>query len=253
MIYAAVADRVATVTLNHAPINAISTEWLARFGDELDALASRSDWHVLHIRSEQKVFCVGADLRQIQERFRAANGPDAMLAYVAAIQRLYARIEALPQVSVAEISGAAMGGGLELALACDLRIAAADAKLGLPEARLGLLPGAGGTQRLTRLCGRAVAARLILGAEIIDGTVAAELGVVHWTVARADLAARARELAQRLASLPAAALAACKSCIAAAGEPGGGGYLLEIEQTRRLFTNAETQQRVAAFLDGNLR
>lgn len=250
MIRAAVADAIATVTLSQAPINAISTEWLARFNGELDALASRSDWHVLHIRSEQKVFCAGADLRQVQQRFGAADGADTMLAYVAAIQRLYTRIEALPQVTVAEIGGAALGGGLELALACDLRIAAAEAKLGLPEARLGLLPGAGGTQRLARLCGRAVATRLILGAEVIDGAAAAGLGVVHWAVPRAELATRARELVARVAALPAAALAACKDCLAAAGEPGRGGYLLEVEHTRRLFTNADTRQRVATFLDG---
>jgi enoyl-CoA hydratase len=253
MIRAQVGDAVATLTLSHPPVNAISTDWLACFNAELDALAARSDWHVLHIRSEQKVFCAGADLRQVEQRFRAADGPDAMLAYVAEIQRLYARIEALPQVTVAEIGGAAMGGGLELALACDLRIAAAEAKLGLPEARLGLLPGAGGTQRLTRLCGRGVAARLILGAEVVDGTTAAALGIVHWAAARAELPARAGELVQRVAALPGAALAACKDCIAAAGEPGGGGYLLELEHTRRLFTDPDTRRRVAAFLDGNLR
>lgn len=253
MIHAAIADAIATLTLNQPPVNTISSDWLALFNGELDALASRSDWHVLHVRSDQKVFCAGADLRQMQERFLAADGPDTMRAYVAAIQRLYARIEALPQVTIAEIGGAALGGGLELVLACDLRIAAAEAKLGLPEARLGLLPGAGGTQRLTRLCGRGIAMRLILGAEVIDGTTAAALGVVHWAVARAELPLRARELAERVAALPAAALAASKACIAAAGEPGLGGYRLELEHTRGLFMDADTRCRVAAFLDGNLR
>jgi enoyl-CoA hydratase/carnithine racemase len=253
VIRVAIADAIATVTLCHPPVNAVSNDWLARFNGELDALALRSDWHVLHIRSEQKVFCAGADLREMQDRFRAADGPDATLAYVAAIQRLYARIEALPQVTVAEIGGAAMGGGLELALACDLRIAAAEAKLGLPEARLGLLPGAGGTQRLTRLCGRAVSSRLILGAEVVDGTTAAALGLVQWAAPRAELASRAYELVQRVAALPSAALAACKECITAAGEPGRSGYTLELEHTRRRFMAADTQQRVAAFLDGRLR
>ena len=121
--------------------------------------------------------------------------------YVASIQRLYARIERLALVTLAEIGGAAMGGGFELALACDLRIAAAEAKLGLPEARLGLIPGAGGTQRLTRLCSPAVAARLILGAEILDGRTASELGVVHWAVPRVELAQRAAEIARGIATL----------------------------------------------------
>ena len=95
---------------------------------------------VLHIRSDQKVFCAGADLKEVRARMDAADGADRMYAYVAGIQRLYARIERLPQVTLAEIGGAAMGGGFELALACDLRIAANEAKLGLPEARLGSDP-----------------------------------------------------------------------------------------------------------------
>jgi enoyl-CoA hydratase/carnithine racemase len=173
-----------------------------------------------------------------------------MYAYVASIQRLYARIERLPQVTLAEIGGAAMGGGLELALACDLRIAAAEAKVGLPEVRLGLIPGAGGTQRLTRLCGPALAARLILGAEILDGAAAAELGVVQWAVPRAELAQRAAEMARRIAGLPAAALAASKACIAAAGHKDRGGYTDELEFTRLLLNDPETRQRVQAFLAG---
>jgi len=251
MIVLNVADRIATVTLSRPPVNAISSEWLTRFTSRLDELAARADWHVLHVRSDQNVFCAGADLSEIRERFDAAAGPDQMLAYVAAIQRLYARIEHLPQVTLAEIGGAAMGGGLELALACDLRIVAAEAKLGLPEARLGLIPGAGGTQRLTRLCSRAVASRLILSAEVVDGATAASLGLVHWSAPRADLPLRAREIAQRVAELPAAALAACKQCIAAASEPGRGGYFDELEHTRQLLTDTQTRQRVEAFLCGN--
>jgi enoyl-CoA hydratase/carnithine racemase len=173
-----------------------------------------------------------------------------MYAFVAAIQRLYFRIEALPQVTLAEIGGAAMGGGFELALACDLRIAANEAKIGLPEARLGLIPGAGGTQRLTRLCGPALASRLILGAEILDGAAAAGLGVVHWAVPRDELAQRATELARRIAGLPAAALSASKACIAAACQPGRGGFTDELEFTRSLLTDSETRQRVTAFLAG---
>ena len=159
MLALTLADAVATLTLSRPPVNAINREWVERFEQRLDELAARSDWKVLHLRSDQKVFSAGADLNEMRESFHAAGGSDRMYSYVAGIQRLYARIERLPQLTLAEIGGAAMGGGLELALACDLRIAAAEAKLGLPEIRLGLIPGAGGTQRLTRLCGPAVAAR----------------------------------------------------------------------------------------------
>src|SRR5665647_2556967 len=123
------ADAVTTLTLKHPPVNAISEEWVRAFDAKLDELGRGPRFTVLHIRSEQKVFCAGADLKEVRARMDAADGPDRMYAYVASIQRLYARIERLPQVTLAEIGGAAMGGGLELALACDLRIAAAGAKL----------------------------------------------------------------------------------------------------------------------------
>ncbi len=250
MLMSSFTDGVAILTLSHPPVNAISDEWVRRFERELDALSAHADWRVLHIRSDQKVFCAGADLREIRERMDRANGADRMYGYAAAIQRLFARIERLPQVTVAEIGGAAMGGGLELALACDLRVAADTAQLGLPEARLGLIPGAGGTQRLTRLCGRAVAARLILGAEIIDARAALALGVVHWTFAPAELRSQTDAIVRRIAALPRAALAAGKACIEAAGEPGRSGYADELEATRRLLSDAETRTRVNAFLAG---
>jgi enoyl-CoA hydratase/carnithine racemase len=248
-----VSQGIATLTLSRAPVNAISEDWIVRFDGMLDELAARTDWRVLHLRSDQKVFCAGADLKQVSDRIHAADGPDRMYAYVAGIQRLYARIEKLPQVTLAEIGGAALGGGLELALACDLRVCALEAKVGLPEAQLGLIPGAGGTQRLTRLCGRSVAARLILGAETLDGAAARELGLVQWAVPRAELPERAIEIARRIAALPAAALAASKACIASACEPGRGGYSEELEATRLLLTNPETRERVEAFLAGKPR
>ena len=243
-------DAVTTLTLSSPPVNAISEEWVRAFEAKLDELGRGPPFTVLHIRSDQKVLCAGADLKEVRARMDAADGADRMYSYVARIQRLYARIERLPQVTLVEIGGAAMGGGLELALACDLRMAAAEAKLGLPEARLGLIPGAGGTQRLTRLCGPALAARLILGAEILDGVAASELGVIHWAVPRAELAQRAAEKARGIASLPAAALTASKVCIAAAGHKDRGGYSDELEFTRLLLNDAETRRRVQAFLAG---
>lgn len=242
--------RVARLTLDRQPVNAISAQWLISFHGLLDALEKRDDWQVLHIRSSQKVFCAGADLAEMGALFFAPGGVEAMVGTVAELQRLLARIEALPQVTLAEIGGAAVGGGFELALACDLRIAALEAKLGLPEARLGLIPGAGGTQRLTKLAGRSVAARVILACEMADGATAQSLGLVQWAVPRANLAARAAQIAAEIAGLPAAALAACKSCIAAAGDPDRDGYAEELEASRRLYGNEATQRRVAAFLAG---
>ena len=250
MFVTSIANEIAILTLCRAPVNAINEEWLRLFESELDALSARADWKVLYIRSDQKVFCAGADLLEMRKRMDDPNGPDRMYSFVAGIQRLYARIERLSQVTLAEIGGAAMGGGLELALACDLRIAATTAMLGLPEAQLGLIPGAGGTQRLTRLCGRSVATRLILGAETIDGLAARELGVVQWNFSPADIQRQTTEILRRIAALPHAALAASKSCIAAASESGRGGYSDELEATRRLLSDPETRQRVETFLTG---
>ncbi len=252
MIRTSMLDGIATLTLNGPPVNAISDAWLTVFDQALDRLSTHS-CTVLHIRSDQKVFCAGADLAEMSTRMTLADGADRMYAYVARIQRLFARIEQLPQVTVAEVGGAAMGGGLELALACDLRLAATEAKLGLPEARLGLIPGAGGTQRLTRRCGPAVAARLILGAEIVDGATARELGIVQWAFPRARLAEEAADTVRRVAELPARALAECKACIAAAGRPGRDGFIDEVEATRRLFSDEDTRQRVQAFLTKSTR
>ena len=130
-------------------------------------------------------------------------------------------------------------------------MAAREAKLGLPEARLGLVPGAGGTQRMTRIAGRSAASRMILTAELADGAGAEALGLVQWSVPRSELADRAAKLAAGIAGLPAAALAACKSCINAALDPARDGFAEELTASRSLYGNEETRRRVAQFLAGN--
>ncbi|TAN54043.1 MAG: enoyl-CoA hydratase/isomerase family protein [Betaproteobacteria bacterium] len=250
MIRLEIAGAIATATLARAPVNAIDEDWIARLHEVIRQAEDATGVSVLLVRSSERTFSAGADLALMRSRFDTAAGRSQMIALVREMQRAYARLEESRLVTIAEIGGAAMGGGLELALACDLRIASATAKLGLPEVRLGLLPGAGGTQRLTLLCGEPVAKRVILGAEVLDGTEAARLGVVHWAVAREDLAAKARELAERIAALPAASLAACKRCIEAAGKADRDGYGMEIAATEELLASAQTQDLVRNFLAG---
>jgi len=242
-------DGVLIATLARAPVNAIDAALLAQLEAVVDAAYGDPTVGVLHLRSAQKVFCAGADLALMRDCFATAAGTEAMVALVQRMQRLFARIESSPCTTIAEVAGAALGGGFELALACDLRIAAREARVGLPEAQLGLLPAAGGTQRLARLCGPAVARRLILGAETLDGSDAERLGLVHWAVPRERLEEQARELALRYAAIPRAAIAENKRCIALAYTPGGEGFVAEIAATKRLYQNAETRRRVAAFLD----
>ena len=236
---------LAVATLSRPPVNAIDEEWLARLEEIFGELQGAT---VLLLRSSEKAFCAGADLDLMRSRFDSVEGRARMVAFVREIQGVFARLERLPQVTLAEIGASALGGGLELALACDLRIASEDARLGLPEPRLGLIPGAGGTQRLPRVVGVAVAKRLILGAEVITGAQAASLGVVHWAVPAAELAARASSIARDIASLPAAALAEAKACIGAQN-----GYERELEATATLLAQDETQRRVRAFLEKRAR
>ena len=240
--------RVLVATLSRPPVNALDDTLIAQLHAVLDTAIADDGVAVLHIRSDQPVFSAGADLALISNCFATPQGPAAMTEVVRHMQRLYERLEAAPLATLAEIGGAALGGGLELALACDLRVAALDAPLGLPEAGLGLLPGAGGTQRLTRLCGPGVAKRLILGAEVIDGAQAERLGIVQWAWPRAELAQRSCELAARLAAIPKAALAANKRCIAAQNNAGRNGYDDELAETRMLYEHPETRLKVSEFL-----
>lgn len=240
--------RVLVATLARPPVNAIDDELIAALDGALDAAIADDGVSVLHIRSAQRAFCAGADLALMQSCFASAQGTDTMIEVVRRMQALFMRLETAPLVTLAEIGGSALGGGLELALACDLRVAGNEVKLGLTEARLGLLPGAGGTQRLTRLCGPALAKRLILGAELVDGQEARALGIVQWACPLAELPAYAAAVAERYAAQQKSALAANKRCIAAASYPQAQGYALELDQTRALYDDPDTRRKVADFL-----
>lgn len=249
MISLDIARSVAVATLRRPPVNAINDEWISRLDEILDQVERDDRVNALWIRSAERVFCAGADLEFMRRRFDSDEGRTQMLALTRRMQETYARIEALGKVSLAEIGGPALGGGFELALACDLRIVADTAKVGLPEARLGLLPAAGGTQRMTRICGDAVARRLILGAEVVAGADAVALRLAHWAVPAADLEATARTIAERIAALPASAIAACKRCIAVAVEGSADGFAAELAASAALLELPDTQQRVRQFLD----
>jgi enoyl-CoA hydratase/carnithine racemase len=140
-------------------------------------------------------FALGADIEQI-----AANAAAQNLRYNRRLRDAADAVAALPVPSIAALGGHAIGGGLELALACTLRVSAAEAKLGMPEARLGIVPATGGVARLPRLAGTATAARLLLTGDLVDGTEARRLGIVDAVVARDHVAAEAERLARRIAS-----------------------------------------------------
>jgi len=241
---------VACVHIARPPVNAFNEVLIDELNDTLGQVEGNNEISVLHIKSDLRVFSAGADLELLQEGLATSEGRDGIIEFVRELQRVFARIEKLGIVSIAEIGGAAVGGGLELALSCDLRVASENADLGLPEAGLGLLPAAGGTQRLTRICGEAIARRLILGAELVNGREAYRIGLVHAVFAHKELASQADELAARLGAMPADALAACKRCIAAASDPAVDGYALELRETRRLHDGGEAAQRIQKYLMG---
>ncbi|MBV5266313.1 enoyl-CoA hydratase/isomerase family protein [Pinisolibacter aquiterrae] len=243
-----VAGPIATVTLCRPPMNAIDDAMLAALNDAFAVVEADADVAVLRIRSDQRVFCAGADLRLVGSRVGHQEGASAMVETVRSFHRTFDRLAALPKVTIAEIEGHALGGGLELALACDLRIAAHHAKLGLPEAKVGLLPGAGGTQRLTALCGAGLAARIILSGDLLDGREAERVGLVQWSAHAVDFAEVASGVASRAAGLSADAIAVAKSCIRIADRMSSEGAEAEIGGIGSLMMKPSTERRVADFL-----
>jgi enoyl-CoA hydratase len=187
----------------------------------------------------------------MRESIETPEGCQIMVELIRRYQQVLKRLQAIDVVTVAEIGGAALGGGYELTLACDLRIASRSAKIGLPEVGLGLIPGAGGTQRLTRICGEAVARRIILGAEVVSGDETAKLGLAHWVLADAELESWTLALVERLARLPRQAVAACKRCIEAFDDASLDGFERELQETLGLYNDSDTRQRVLAFLRRN--
>lgn len=240
-------DRIATITLDRAPVNALSDRLLAEIDSALDEAERRSPAVVI-IRSALRAFVAGADLRSIASGAGTTDGGRAMERMVREMHRVFDRLARLPAVTIAEIGGATMGGGLELALACDLRVVADDALLGLPELGLGLLPGAGGTQRLTRLCGAGTSSRLILTGDRIDGREAWRLGLAQWIGPPGEIGTMTTQIAERVARLPLAAIAHAKSCIYLAAVAGSAGDDAEIRSVVALVQLPDTKFRIDRFL-----
>lgn len=189
--------------------NALSSALVADLRAELARLARISDLTAVVLAgADGKVFSAGADLKE-----RLEMDLDGTRAYLDELCALVQAIEDFPRPVIAAISGAAFGGGLEIALACDMRLADESAILSLSEVRLGIIPGAGGTQRLSRICGIAVAKDLILTGRRLDAKAALRLGLVSQVVARSELHAAVTTLCSELAAAAPLALAEAKRAI----------------------------------------
>ena len=201
---------VATLTLaREHRLNAIDRAMIGEITGALDAFEADGDVRVLIITGAGRAFSAGAD---IKERVEHANDMAAQRTSVR-ISPLFRRIELMDKVAVAAINGPAFGGGCELALACDLRIASSTATFALPEGKLGILPGAGGTQRLPRLIGPGRAKEMMLLASTVDALQALSWGLVNRVVEPGELMREARRVADELAAMAPRSLALMKQAI----------------------------------------
>lgn len=188
-------DGIVTLTLNREDAaNALSRDLLLSLRDHAEDLRARADVRVVVITGAgERAFCAGADLKE-----RRGMNEDQVRAAVTLIRSTIHAVSTLPQPVIAAVGGVAFGGGTELALAADLRVAADNAVFGLTETSLAIIPGAGGTQRLARLIGVAKAKELIFTARRIDAVTAHGLGIVNQVVKKSELLAQVRELAQEI-------------------------------------------------------
>ncbi len=240
-----VRDGIALLTVNRPEVrNALGRETVDEMHAILRDLAGRSDAGVLVITGAgDKAFVSGADIKEMRERRRR----EALLAIN---QELFTAVENFPKVVIAAINGFALGGGCELALACDLRVASENARMGFPETGLGIMPAAGGTQRLPRLVGWGKAKELIFTGEIVDAREALRIGLVNQVVPHAALLPAASALAKKVLSRGPLALQMAKLSLNMAARTGvDTGMMIERLSQAILFESQDKVEGMTAFLE----
>jgi methylglutaconyl-CoA hydratase len=227
--------------------NALSRALVGDLRAALRALGAAADGAAAVILTGEgdKAFCAGADLRE-----RRTFTLDETRAFLRDLNGLVDEVAAFPRPVIAALNGAAFGGGLELALACDLRLCVEGALLGLPEVRLGIIPGAGGTQRLSRLCGVGVAKELILTGRRVDASRARDLGIVNAVVAPGSLRAEALRWAEELAlSAPLAVSQAKRAIDEGFGRPLPEALGVERTAYEVVLSSEDRNEGLAAFAE----
>jgi enoyl-CoA hydratase len=241
-----VADRLAVVTVNRPEkLNALNGAVMRELGAMVDELSARTDVGVVVLTGAGRAFVAGADIGGL-----ADAKPGELERFARSGQALFRRIEQSTKPVIAAINGFALGGGFELALACHIRIASDSAQFGLPEVKLGLIPGYGGTQRLARLIGRGRALQLILTAGTIDAAEALRLGVVNVVTDSASLLGAARIMAQAmLKNAPIALARAIEAVDAGLDATLDDGLRLEARLFASLEDTSDMREGTRAFLD----
>ncbi len=240
--------QAALVTLDNPPLNLVSEALLAELAAALDELEGAEPGRVRAVvvtGAGERAFSAGSHVGE----FAAQRGPGGR-ARLALEQATVTRIARLPMPVIAAIEGNALGGGLEIALACDLRIASERAHLGMPEVRLAVIPGAGGTQRLPRVVGAARARELILTGRVVDAAEAGRIGLVHRVVPAGQAVRAARELAADIAALGPVAVREAKRLLDDAGARSlDEGLADELEASVRVFATDDLLEGATAFLE----
>ncbi len=225
-------------------LNALNIDVLNSLGQLFDRLEAPATRAVIISGAGEKAFVAGADVASM-----ASYGPGGIADYIERGQRLMRQIEQLPFPVIAALNGFALGGGLELALACDLIVASSSAKVGQPEVNLGIIPGFGGTQRLIDRVGPATTRRLCFTGELIGADEALRLGVVDIVVEPAKLLERCREIAATISSKAPLAVQRCKEVINRSVDTRlAAGLRLEVEGFLDLFDSKDRAEGMEAFL-----
>ncbi len=240
-----VGDGVGVIRLDRPPANAIDLQLGLELQQAIGDAGERDDVGALVVWGGPKIFAAGADIKAM-----ADWGPAEVEPSVGALGTACDLLESLPKISIAAVNGYALGGGMELALAADLRLLADDARLGQPEVRIGVIPGAGGTQRLTRLIGPGRTLELVVTGRQIDARESLDLGLTHRLEPAEELFDAALRDARALAAGPRAALAAAKDAIRWAIEaPGAEGIARERAAFLQLFGTPDQREGMYAFLE----
>ena len=239
-------DRMATITLNHPPTNVLTTAVIQELDHAFGAIEALDTVRVIILTAAGRFFCPGADINELSQLQRGYQGSELS----ARGQSLMNRIERFDKPVIAAINGSCLGSGLELAMACHMRVAAAGVQFGMPEVKLGLIPGFGGTQRLPRIIGPSRAAEMILTGELVTSTDALAMGLLNRVVPAADVLAQARMLAAMITQKGREAIqSALRAIRTGLDSPLAEGLARESELFGSLCETADKKEGTAAFLE----
>ncbi|MFF2447772.1 enoyl-CoA hydratase [Neobacillus sp. NPDC058068] len=239
-------DNIATITLQRPPANALSSGVLREVSAVLDEIEPNRDIRVVVIHGEGRFFSAGADIKE----FTTVTSSEGFANLGKYGQDLFDRMEKFPKPIIAAIHGAALGGGLELAMACHIRLVSETAKLGLPELQLGLIPGFAGTQRLPKYVGTARAAEMLFTSEPITGVEAVQYGLANHAYPEAEVLEQAHKLAAKIAKKsPGSIRAAIQLLNYAKTAEFYEGMKKEAELFGEVFVSADAKEGIQAFME----